>query len=185
MYVPTNPNSVERDSVPCSRPFATQPNHSMKPDSVPCSRPFETQPNRGITLIEVVVGLVLLSTLLTVILISTGKLHRQQKAAIQKLEAVHLLDELTAEFFRKGFPNLDSVGPIESQPDRYWQVTGQPSPIAPDRLISVRLSILDSSPVQPQATNLLSPPDPATATNRRLATLEILVSRDTIGRYKK
>jgi type II secretory pathway pseudopilin PulG len=151
---------------------------------MPCSRPFETPPKRGITLIEVVVGLVLLSTLLTVILISTGKLHRQQKAAIQKLEAVHLLDELTAEFFRKGFPNLDSVGPIESQPDRYWQVTGQPSPIGPDRLVSVRLSILGSSPNQSQA-NLRATSDPSNATDRRLATLEILVSRDFIGRYKK
>jgi type II secretory pathway pseudopilin PulG len=166
VYAPTNPNSVERDSVPCSRPI-------------------ETRLIRGITLIEVVVGLVLLSTLLTVILISTGKLHRQQKAAIQKLEAVHLLDELTAEFFRKGFPNLESNGPIENQPDRYWQVTGQPSPIAPDRLISIRLSILDASPDQPQATNLQASSDPTTSTTRRLATLEILVSRDTIGRYKK
>lgn len=166
MYVPTNPDSVE-------------------PDSVRCTRHFDTRLIRGITLIEVVVGLVLLSTLLTVILISTGKLHRQQKSAIQKLEAVHLLDELTAEFFRKGFPSLDSVGPIDSQPDRYWQVTGQPSPIAPDRLVSVRLSILASSPGQPKATNLLATPDPTTATNRRLATLEILVSRDSIGRYRK
>lgn len=164
----------------------TKPNspYSVERCAVPSPRPLDIRLNRGITLIEVVIGLVLLSTLLTVILISTGKLHRQQKAAIQKLEAVHLLDELTAEFFRKGFPNLDSVGPIESQPDRYWQVTGQPSPIGPDRLVSVRLSILGSSPNQSQA-NLRATSDPSNATDRRLATLEILVSRDSIGRYKK
>ena len=140
----------------------------------------------GITLIEVVVGLVLLSTLLTVILISTGKLHRQQKAAIQKLESVHLLDELTAEFFRKGFPSLDSTGPVESQPDRYWQVTGQPSAIAPDRLVIIRLSILSSSPNHSQSSTLrLASPDSTNLTSRRLATLEVLVSRDSVGRYKK
>lgn len=140
----------------------------------------------GITLIEVVVGLVLLSTLLTVILISTGKLYRQQKVAIQKLDSVHLLDELTAEFFRKGFPILDSTGPVESQPDCYWQVTGQPSAIAPDRLVIIRLSILSSSTNHSQSSTLrLASPDSTTVTSRRLATLEVLVSRDSVGRYKK
>lgn len=165
MYVPTNPNSVE-------------------PDSLPCSRPVDTRLNRGITLIEVVVGLVLLSTLLTVILISTGKLHRQQKAAMQKLEGVRLLDELTADFFRKGFPNLDSAGPIENRPDRYWQLTGQPSSIAPDHLINARLSIHQAAHVGPvvhSQTHQL----PTFAPIHRIATLEILVSRDSIGRYKK
>ena len=127
-------------------------------------------PRNAITLIEVVVGLVLLSTLLTVILISTGKLHRQQKAAIQKLEAVRILDELAGDFFREGFPSLDTTGPIESQPKLIWKQTGQPSPIAPDRLVNVRLSILQS---------------PFSESNSQLATLEILVQRDQIGRYRK
>ena len=132
--------------------------------------PQKTPPRQAITLIEVIVGLVLLSTLLTVILISTGKLHRQQKAAIQKLEAVRILDELAGDFFREGFPNLDTTGPIENQPKLIWKQTGQPSPIAPDRLVNVRLGIFQS---------------PASESNPQLATLEILVQRDQIGRYKQ
>ncbi len=132
---------------------------------------------RGITLIEVIVGLVMLGTLLTVILISTGKLHQQQKAAIQKLDAVRILDELTGEFFREGFPQLDSTGPIASRPDRFWQVTGQPNPIAPERLFNLRISIHNASPNQPQtAISRVMP---------QLANLEILVARDSIGRYQK
>ena len=127
-------------------------------------------PHQGITLVEVVVGLVLLSTLLTVILISTGRLHRQQKAALQKLDAVRILDDLTGEFFRQGFPRLDSTGPIESRPDRNWQMTGRPNPIAPDRLLDVRISILNQT---------------AAAQSQRLATVELLVPVSSIGKYKK
>ncbi len=121
----------------------------------------------------------MLSTLLTVILISTGKLHQQQKAAIKKLDAVRILDELTGEFFRKGFPQLDSTGQIESRPDRFWQVTGQPNPIAPDRLFDIRISILvaDAASVGSDARSSRFLP--------RLATLEILVARDSIDRYNK
>ena len=160
MSAPTNPNSVEQHAVP----FLLR--------SLKC-RP------RGITLIEVIVGLVMLSTLLTVILISTGKLRQQQKAALQKLDAVRILDDLTGEFFREGFPKLDSTGKVASRSDRYWQVTGKPNAIAPDSLFDIRISIhvADAASVGSVA---LSP-----RTLPRLVAVEVLVSGDSIGRYHK
>ena len=128
-----------------------------------------SQSRLGITLLEVVVGLVLLGTLLTAILISSGKLHQQQKIALKKIEAVELLDELIASFFREGFPALDSIGDMNDQGDLYWRLSGAPCSIAPDRLSICRCTVVlrDSTSQSP---------------DRHLASVELLVSNNSIGR---
>ena len=50
----------------------------------------------GITLIEVVAGLALMGTLLTVILVGSSQHLRQLKAAQQKRDSVRMLDEFLA-----------------------------------------------------------------------------------------
>ncbi len=57
----------------------------------------------GITLIEVVAAVALMGTLLTTVIVGNAKHVRQMKAAQQKREAVHLLDQFLATWSLSGF----------------------------------------------------------------------------------
>ena len=78
---------------------------------------------RGITLTEVVVGLALLGSLLTMMLIAAGRLERQRRTAETRLEAVAVLDRLVSGFFSNGFPALPSSGPIIEHDGMAWQMS--------------------------------------------------------------
>ncbi len=53
----------------------------------------------GTTLVEVIAALVLAATVLAGALTAYGRAVRQQRVATERLEAVHLADELLAEWF--------------------------------------------------------------------------------------
>lgn len=80
--------------------------NSLSPPEAKCSVRSASRhvirSSRAITLIEVVVGLFLLGTLLTMILIASGKLERQRRVALSKIQAVEQLDQLVSEYFGKG-----------------------------------------------------------------------------------
>jgi hypothetical protein len=88
---------------------------------------------------------------------------------LKKIEAVEILDELIARFFREGFPALDSAGDINERSDLHWRLSGAPCSIAPDRLTICRCSVIlrDSMSQSPE---------------RQLASVELLVSNNSIGR---
>src|SRR5436190_3116927 len=100
----------------------------------------------GISLTEVVVGLALLGTLLTMLVVASGRLQIQRKAALDKLQAVNALDSLMSQFFSSGFPDLGSSGPIPSNPDWVWTVRKKDSQ-TPAGTCIVRVSIRASRQV--------------------------------------
>jgi prepilin-type N-terminal cleavage/methylation domain-containing protein len=60
---------------------------------------WSNSPRDGLTLIEVVVGLLLLSTLLAGLLLSHGRHARQVQLAQRKLAAIESADQLLADWF--------------------------------------------------------------------------------------
>lgn len=86
-----------------------------------CCRP-------GLTLVETTLGLGLLASLLSAMLIAHGKCLRQAKAAERKLQAIAAADELLADWMAipDGMPTGGS-GPFPNQPDLRWRIKSLPS----------------------------------------------------------
>jgi prepilin-type N-terminal cleavage/methylation domain-containing protein len=119
-----------------------------------------TRKRRGVTLIEVVVGLAMLGTLLTAMMIMAGRFQRLQKSAIEKTEAVRLLDKQVGSLYRKGFPNADAHWPVESNATWIISTRRRPWSDSPEKFEIVRVSISDKSDLA-----------------RVLATVELLVAK--------
>ena len=126
----------------------------------------------GITLIEVVAGLALLGTLLTMMLVAAGKLERQLRVSESKLNAVAQLDRLISGFFSNGFPNLPSNGPLDQNGKAWAWRLDKLNRQAFDGCSVVRLSIVDMEN---------SAPDDSGFANT-LAKVDILVSNAEFGR---
>jgi len=122
---------------------------------------------QGVTLIEVVAGLVMVGSLLTVMIITAGRFEKNRAKALQKLQAVRIADSLMTDFFASGFPTIGSEGFVPGSSQLHWKVTGQENANAPTLLADVRLLIhkLDV----PQQT---------------LASIEVLISKDTLGQRR-
>jgi type II secretory pathway pseudopilin PulG len=121
----------------------------------------------GITLIEVVAGLVMVGSLLTVMIVTAGRFEKNRAKASQKLQAVRLADSLMTDFFASGFPSIGSEGLVPGSSQLHWKLTGQENPNAPTLLADVRLLIhkLDV----PQQT---------------LASIEVLINKDALGQRR-
>ena len=98
--------------------------------------------HRGITLTEVIVGLALLGSLLTIMLVGAGRLERQRSAAEKKLEAVAALDQLVSVFFSNGFPALPSDGPLNNKKEWIWNMS-RVNTATPEGCSVARISIVD------------------------------------------
>lgn len=122
-------------------------------------------PRSGITLTEVVVGLVLLGTLLTGILIAAGRFEKQRARSLKKLTAVEILDHLTEEFFRDGFPETRTRGEIVGRPAWTWLVVQVPQSTRDSELVTLRLTIEETG-----------------GANLPLASVEVIVHSSQIGR---
>lgn len=85
----------------------------------------------GLTLVEVVVGLVLMATVLVSSMLASGAHRRQQRAADSKLVAVGIADDLLNQFLnrREGIPP-SSQGVVVTRPQWSWrtQVVGVTAP---------------------------------------------------------
>lgn len=130
--------------------------------------------SKGITLVEVVVGLMLLGTLLAWIIVSAGQLQKQQTLAMERLRAVKEIDLLTARFFRDGFPTLGASESVSYSNDFYWQLSGRPIDVGSERLLVATLS------VHPRSDSRLR-----TTGGASVASLEVLVHVDSIGKGTK
>jgi len=122
----------------------------------------------GITLIEVVVGIAIMGTLLSLMLVAAGRLEVRRDFAERKLESVQIANGLMSEFFALGFPRLDSRGEIVGHPGWFWTLSGRPLNSDQGLLSTVRVSVYGGSQTE-------SEPKP-------LSTIEVLVTTESIGR---
>src|SRR3954454_13523328 len=87
---------------------------------------------RGVTLIEVLAGLVLLGTVLASVLIARGRFVRQWAQAEQRLASVHAADAMIARWMSGG-PQAVPVpaqGAVDDLPGYTWRTRWIPSPEA-------------------------------------------------------
>ncbi len=120
---------------------------------------------RGFTLLEVVIGLVLLATVLVTSLLAMGRQRRMLRQANDRQQAISLADALLTGWHQSttGVP-LRAAAPIVERPGWWWQtevvanriVFGRSHPI-------VRLQIVDRTlPLQSEVVllsiELLQPP---------------------------
>ncbi len=77
---------------------------------------------RAMTLVEVVLGLVLLATLLVAVLLTRARLVRQTVAAQRRAAAVAAADELLSRWWgdKKNFP-VDGEGAVQDRPELAWR----------------------------------------------------------------
>ena len=134
----------------------------------------------GITLTEVVVGLALLGSLLTIMLVGAGRLERQRSAADAKLEAVAALDRLISGFFSNGFPTLPSDGVVPERDHWVWTMS-RVNTAAPEGCSVARVAIVDLRKI------IESPSVNAKAEsnrNREITTIDILIANSAFGQNK-
>src|SRR4051812_36514474 len=114
-----------------------------------CKTSSRTTPRRprGLTLVEVVAGLTLLSTLLVAVLTTKARVTRQWSHAQRKLQGVSAADRLLAEWWprRDAFPRQSS-GRVSGDNSLRWQTTPVVNqPLNALRTSVVRLEIFDES----------------------------------------
>ena len=143
-------------------------------------RKEERQVRRGITLTEVVVGLALLGSLLTIMLVGAGRLERQRSAAEAKLEAVAALDRLISGFFSNGFPSLPSDGELPGTSHCVWKITGV-NTAAPEGCSVARVAIVDfRQAADSPNVNVLG----ESTREREIATIDVLIANSAFGQNK-
>lgn len=137
-------------------------------------------PRRGMTLIEVVATIMLLSALLVGVLMGLQRHQQQVRTARVKIEACRLADQLVGKLFSnpKAFSGFD-IGHIDGENGSFsWRMSriDLPQDLTRIGIQKVRLSVdphdeeLDTDTDQ-QAARV----DPLNATRHSLATLEVLL----------
>src|SRR6185437_1081783 len=88
----------------------------------PCAmRPGAPRTRRAMTLIEIIAGLVILSTILASLAIARGRFARQWAEADRKLTATRALDALVAEWMQKGDVPLNRKGVLPEAKNLFWR----------------------------------------------------------------
>ena len=106
---------------------------------------------RGTTLIEVLAGLVILSTLLVSLAMARGRFLRQWAQADQRIAASHEVDHLMEQWFAASPPAvpIDSNGITDDVPHHLWQTQVIASPQAASiGTIVVRLQVFQNNEAQ-------------------------------------
>ena len=106
---------------------------------------------RGLTLVEVVAGLALLSTLLVAVLTTKARVTRQWTHAQRKLQAAAAADRLLVEWWprRDEFPR-QSGGRVAGESGLRWRTTPVANPtLNALRTSVVRLEIFDERATRP------------------------------------
>ena len=129
-----------------------------------CVFPTEqrVRPRRaGFTLIEVVVGLVLMATLLVGLVLATTVHKRSLKRASDKLAAVAEADALLVDLTRQRAEWWPAAGPVADRPAWQWStravVAARPLGVP---VQTVRLTIVDTAsqpPVELVAVDVVAP----------------------------
>ena len=143
-------------------------------------RKEDRQVRTGITLTEVVVGLALLGSLLTIMLVGAGRLERQRSAAEAKLEAVAALDRLISGFFSKGFPTLPSEGELPGRSDWMWKIT-RVDTATPEGCSVARVAIVD---FRHAAKSPSINAQGEWSREQAIATIDVLIANSAFGQNK-
>jgi type II secretory pathway pseudopilin PulG len=100
------------------------------------------------TLVEVVAGIVLLSTLLVMILMSHRNHSAQIRRAKVRMKAIRAADELLSTWMASAsFPRAGQRDALPGTPGWYWQIVSVPASndLASLRASAIRLEIVDGS----------------------------------------
>ncbi len=82
---------------------------------------------RGLTLVEVVTSIAMLSTMLVMLLVGYARHTRQIQQASRIQTAVELSDHLLAEWFRDDVPKTDHrLGTFDGDSDYSWRLSIKP-----------------------------------------------------------
>jgi type II secretory pathway pseudopilin PulG len=146
----------------------------------PIGNRTQTVPRVAITLTEVVVGLALMGSLLTIMLVGAGRLERQRSAAEAKLEAVAALDLLISGFFSNGFPALPSEGALPVKDGWMWTMS-RVNIAAPEGCTVTRFAIVDLRKANDLPNdNTINEPNRV----REIATIDVLIADTAFGQNK-
>ncbi len=113
---------------------------------------------RGFTLLEVVVGIMLLATLLVTSLLALGKQRRILRQAHDRQQAISLADAFLTKWHQSstGVP-LSGSGPIAERAGWWWQTEVVANRVVFDKTRPiVRLQIIDRSANSAKESVLLS-----------------------------
>ncbi len=104
----------------------------------------------GLTIVEVLVGILLLSTLLVTMLVAFSRHRRQMERASLRLEAIEIADELLASWYaRVGGVPYEEAGRCGPQNEFTWRTHLVPSSQANSiQMDVIRLEIKESAAVQ-------------------------------------
>jgi prepilin-type N-terminal cleavage/methylation domain-containing protein len=115
-----------------------------------CCGPFSTASRpRGVTLIEIVAGLVILGTLLVSVSIARARFLRQWAEADRKLTAIHAADQLMTQWMSGPAQNVPLAGgrPLGGATNFFWTTGSGPDPAARNLgALRIRLEIIDRAP---------------------------------------
>lgn len=136
----------------------------------------------GITLTEVVIGIALLGSLLSLIIVGSGRLARSKRIAELKVEAIEHLDRLLGEWSISGYPETGESGTIEGQSSLRWSVNHRHSYIGARPVVVVRVS-LSAAGISGQRSRNASRSDSQTD-DLSLASVEILTTKNMIGKRR-
>lgn len=136
----------------------------------------------GITLTEVVIGIALLGSLLSLIIVGSGRLARSKRIAELKVEAIEHLDRLLGEWSISGYPETGESGTIEGQSTLRWSVSHRNSYIGARPVVVVRVSI-SAAGISAQRSRNASRSDSQTD-QPTLASVEILTTKNMIGKRR-
>lgn len=89
---------------------------------------------KGLTLVEVVTGIAILSTLLVGILLAFKQHSTQIKSAQKRMEAIEMADDLLREWSLGGWsvPFAGDSGRVEGHKNLYWRMTDSTSEVPVD-----------------------------------------------------
>lgn len=133
----------------------------------------------GITLTEVVIGIALLGSLLSLIIVGSGRLARNKKIAELKVEAIEHVDRLLGEWSISGYPEAGESGTVDGRSALRWHVDHRDYFMGARPMVIVLVSI---------STTAMSGQRLANASRRDsqtdvllLASVEILATKNMIG----
>jgi len=88
---------------------------------------------RGMTLVEAAVGMAIMATLLTAVVMSVSKLSRQSQAAQERLAACEVADSLLETWWAtpEGVPD-QGQGTIQGRQGWTWRITAETSQVQSD-----------------------------------------------------
>jgi hypothetical protein len=134
----------------------------------------------GITLTEVVVGIALLGSLLSLVIVGTGRLARTQRLADLKIIAIEELDRRLCEWSLSGYPEAGESGGCKLSSKLFWHVEHRESYLGTRRLVIVRAHISEIG-----ESGRLRLPDglgSEISIPKPIASVEVMVSESIIGR---